>query len=165
MITEKQFNQQKFLTKGIIEATEEKLSYMAPNGGADVPHPDPLLREKIRDLVFNERDKYEAENHSKISIDNFIADQCDIPYDTFKKYIGNNMKYKISRTFIAKIAVGLKLEILEADKLFRMHSGELNLTNCFDYITYYALNTKDEIDVFKEELKKYAGIDLDKNHS
>lgn len=162
MISKEHFAKQKFIRQATVE--EERMIYRVPNQGKDVPQPDSLLREKIRDIVYHEIDNYEAKNHVRVSIDNFITEQCDIPYDTFKKYIGNNMKYKISRNFIAKIAVGLKLELLVANELFRMHSGELNLTNSFDYITYYALETKDDIAYFKKELRDYAGIDLDKNH-
>lgn len=164
MIAKEQFTKQKFITQNITEESEERMIWRVPNNGREVPRPDSLLREKIRDIVYHEIDKHEAKNHTRVSIENYVTDQCDIPYDTFKKYIGNNKKYKISRTFIAKIAVGLKLEIDIANELFLMHSGELNLTNNFDYITYYALESKDDIAYFKRELREYTGIDLDKYH-
>ena len=85
---------------------------------------------------------------------------CRIPEDTFKKAI--NGKYKYTRSFLAKYSVGLKLDMDQANKLFRCHSGELNLTNDFDYIIYHALKTKDDIDYFIQETFEYTGIKLER---
>ena len=70
-------------------------------------------------------------------------------------------KYNITRNFLAKFVVGLKLGIEEANELFYLESGKLNLTNSFDYIIYHALEDKDLIDFFIEEVEKYTKIKLD----
>ena len=67
----------------------------------------------------------------------------------------------LTRNFLAKFTVGLKLDIEESNELFRKHSGELNLTNDFDYIVYHALKSKDNIEFFLDEVYEYLGINLD----
>ena len=66
----------------------------------------------------------------------------------------------MSRKILAKFCVGLKLSLEEADELFELHSGKLNLTNDFDCVVYYALKTKDNIDDFIAEMKEKVGVDL-----
>ena len=151
---------QKFLTYGIIE-NHDKKSYRVPQGSS-FPHNDLVkLRETVRDLVIEKAEDYRMENNVKVSDLNIIEICCRIPTDTTKKAI--NGSYKITRNFLAKFSVGLKLDLKTANTLFRTHSGELNLTNGFDFVVHYALLSKDEIDDFIEEVYMLLGINLDRD--
>lgn len=159
MINKKEYQKQIFRTHGVIDENHEKTFNRVPVGW--MPNNNSLdLREKIRNIIWQKADEYRDKNKVKISDYNFIELFCQIPGDTIKKAI--NGKYKISRSFLAKFTVGLKLELEVANLLFKECSGELNLTNDFDYIVYNALKTKDDIDFFLNELEEYTGICLNK---
>jgi len=160
MINEAEFRKQVFQSHGVIMQPNERgasrvpTDWSPPNGGSSAE-----LRAKIRDFMWDKAESYKAQQATKISDYAVIEICCRIPGDTIKKAISG--KYKLTRRFLAKFTVGLKLDILEANILFRMHSGELNLTNDFDFIVYHALQSKDDIEFFIEEVEKYLGINLD----
>lgn len=163
MIDKSVFELQKFESFGIcqlvyITCAMRIIDGWKPTGESDLAE----LREKIRDIVWEKADNYRAVEKEKISDYNFVLKFCSIPNDTYKKTI--NGKCKLSRNFIAKLSVGLKLELHEANALFGPQSGELNLTNNFDYIVFHALQDKDEIDIFIEDVYKHLGINLNKEH-
>lgn len=159
MINKSQFDKQVFKSHGILNVNYKNQFNRVPSGWVPNNSISADLREKIRDIVWKKSDEYRAENNASISDYDVIELCCRIPNDTMKKAI--NGKYKLTRNFLAKFSVGLKLEIELANALFRKHSGELNLTNDFDFIVYNALKTKDDIDFFINELKEYTGINLD----
>jgi hypothetical protein len=163
MINEIEFRKQKFKTYGIIEIDHEKGLFRVPIG--EQPHNRNLiaLREEIRDIIWEKADEYRNKNNVKISDFGAVEMCCRIPVDTVKKAV--NGKYNITRNFLAKFSVGLKLDLDTANQLFKYHSGELNLTNDFDYVVYYALETKDDIDFFIEEVETYTGMKLDRDKS
>ncbi|GEM_PF-990071 len=161
MINEFEFRKQRFETYGIIEQTYERGLSRVP-GDRPPDNQDLIaLRENMRNIIWEKADEYREENRVKISDFGIIELCCRIPTDTVKKAV--NGRYKVTRNFLAKFSVGLKLDLDAANKLFRFHSGELNLTNDFDYVVYYALKTKDDIDFFIEEVEKYIGINLDRD--
>lgn len=160
MINKKEFRNQTFKTHGVLTYSSEKGLNRVPNGWVCNNSISSDLREKIREIMWQKADEYRIVNKVKISDSDFIELSCQIPKDTIKKAINGN--YKITRNFLGKFTVGLKLEMEVANSLFRECSGELNLTNDFDYIVYNALKTKDDIDFFMNELKEYTGINLDR---
>ena len=163
MINKTEFQKQTFKTQGILNQSMENGLNRVPNGWVPNNANSSELREKIRDIMYEKAERYRDTNKEKISDYNFIEISCRIPNDSIKKAI--NGKYKITRNFLAKFTVGLKLEIEEANTLFREFSGELNLTNDFDYIVYNALKTKDDIDFLINEVEEYTGINLDRDRT
>lgn len=160
MINKTEFQKIKFLTHGIREENCKRELNRVPDGWRPTNSNDAVLRETIRDIMWEKADEYKTKNDNvKMSDYNIIEKCCRIPYDTIKKAISG--RYKITRNFLAKFTVGLKLDTEKANAIFRRHSGELNLTNDFDYIVYHALESKDDIDVFIDEIYEYLGINLD----
>lgn len=162
MIDKKEFYEQKFTSTGIIEQKSNIGIKRVPRGWEPMNDGEKYteLREKVRKIMLNKTDEYRNEINKDFGDYTVIEETCRIPTDTMKKALSG--RYKITRNFLAKFTVGLKLGIEIANFLFIMHSGELNLTNDFDYITYHALKTKDDIDDFIEEVDGFLGINLDR---
>lgn len=160
MIEKDQFNRIQFQSFGILEYHEMESKYKVQENW-EMNNNLAELRVNIRDVMWDECDKYREINKVSDSDYNIIELLCRIPSDTLKKGIAG--KYKVTRNFLAKFCVGLKLDVEKAESLFKQHSGELNLTNDFDYIVYHALLTKDIIDDFIEEVHNYLGINLDRD--
>ena len=158
MINKTEFDNQKFIKKGIIEFNKDKSLYRAQQGW--IPSNNIDLRDELYNTAADKHEEFKKTSNTKTNFYDFIYMSCRIPEDTFKKAI--NGKYKYTRSFLSKYSVGLKLDIDQANKLFRCHSGELNLTNDFDYIIYHALKTKDDIDYFIQETFEYTGIKLER---
>ena len=143
------------INKSVLEQQKFK-SYEIPDGEADVTE----LREYIRDMVIEKANLYRADKKGKITDCHFVQKYCSIPEDIYKNTINGNCK--LSRNFIAKFAVGLKLGIDEANFLFALHSDELKMTNAFDFIVYHALADEDDVEPFIEDVQKYLKINLNK---
>ena len=156
MIRESEFRKMYFASHGIREP-EESVTRV-PEGWSRT---NVDIRMQLRDIMLEKTDSYREQQKVKMSDYNIIDLCCRIPPDTMKKSL--NGRYKITRNFLAKFAVGLQLEIDQANDLFRQHSGSLELTNDFDFIVYHALLSKDGIDDFTEEVYQYLGISLDKD--
>ena len=159
MINKSEFDQQIFTIHGIIEEDSKEGLNRVPNGWMPTNSNSTDLREKIRDVFWEKTEEYHQQKKIKISDYDVIELCCRIPTDTMKKAM--NGKYKVTRRFLAKYAVGLKLGISRANDLFSQHSGELNLSNDFDYIVYHALKTKDDINYFINEVYEFLKINLD----
>lgn len=159
MVDKDKFSKQIFKSTGIIEEIlVENIGRVQGNWNPKNNLND--LRVHIRDIMWEKIDEYKINTKNNFSDYIIIEECCRIPSDTMKKAL--NGRYTITRRFLAKFTVGLKLSLDEANLLFTLHSGELNLTNDFDYIIFYALKTKDDIDDFIEEIKSLTGINLDK---
>jgi hypothetical protein len=85
-----------------------------------------------------------------------VEEACSIPTDTVKKLITG--KTRVTRPQLAKLCVGLKLSFADANELFRMQGGCLNLSNDFDYIIYHALEDGDEINSFIDDVREYTDV-------
>ena len=81
-----------------------------------------------------------------------------IPEDTMRKIL--NGRCAITRHFLSKFTVGLKIDIEIADKLFELYSGRLNPENKFDFIVICALRDGDDFSVFYEDVKRHCDINL-----
>ena len=64
----------------------------------------------------------------------------------------------MTRTQLAKFCVGLKLPIEDADGLFLMQGGSLNLSNDFDYVVYHALEDGDDVYSFIDDVRTYTDV-------
>jgi len=102
------------------------------------------LRRKCADIV-NLRFK---NDFKKIELN------CDITENTMRKYI--NGSRNITKIALAKLCVGVPLEISEADEMFILFGSRLDIeNNLFDAILVDNLKKKEGIDIFLEECKKY----------
>lgn len=119
-----------------------------------------LLRERIRDIGIEQSDLYRAAKKVKMSDYSFVQEFCSIPEDIYKKTI--NGKIKITRSFIAKFTIGLQLGVDGANELFTLHSGELDMSNAFDFVVYHALAEEDDIENFTDETQRYLKININK---
>lgn len=160
IIDKKEFEKQIFTSTGIIKPLPNQGVGKVPIAWQPGNDKTAELREKIRDIMFEKVDEYRIRTNKQFGDYTIIEECCRIPTDTMKKAL--NGRYKITRNFLAKFTVGLKLNLELANSLFGMHSGELNGTNDFDYIVFHALTTKDQIDDFIEEVEELLGINLDK---
>ena len=142
----------KFVSYGIIERVREKTSYrvshedMSKWDGNDV-----ALRKMISELFF----EYSKGTKKTYDCTTF---NCGIPEDTMRKIL--NGRCAITRHFLSKFTVGLKIDIEIADKLFELYSGRLNPENKFDFIVICALRDGDDFSVFYEDVKRHCDINL-----
>jgi len=158
------FKTQKFLTYDIVKTSSQigNLGIYRVSNIKDLPANNPIqLRNEIRDIVWEKADVYRLRNSVKFSDLDIVEICCRIPIDTTKKAI--NGKYKMTRNFLAKFTVGLQLSLEEANNLFRLEGGKLNLTNAFDYIVYHALRDHDDIHSFIQEVYDLLNIHLDRD--
>jgi hypothetical protein len=150
MIPQSEFDQMKFETYGFIEPKKEEASHRVPK---DYERQNGNFRE-LRNAIINTVHEFK-DSRKGSTITELINYSCNIPGPTYKQYMSG--KGVPTRPFIAKICVGLGLSVDKANELFRLHSGELNLTNDADYITYNALLSHDSIYDYEEELERYTG--------
>ena len=84
-----------------------------------------------------------------------IGDMCLIAETTFKKTV--NSKIPVTRKFLYKFVVGLKMSIEEANKFFSMCGGTLKEDNPEDLLCIRALEDGDSIYDFCNDYEKYFG--------
>ena len=162
MISQLVFASQNFASHGIQDVqTSSNLYYRVPQGAAFPINDEQAVRTKIRDLIWRQSETFEKAGNRRKSDFMLIQDLCRIPADTTKKTVSG--RCRVTRRFLAKFCVGLKIDLIEANELFRLHSGELNTTNSFDYILYHALKDKDDISDFIDEVKRYCHLNLDRD--
>lgn len=161
MIDANDFSSQIFQTYEINEHVLPSGLHRVPKGIPLPPHDHIELRKQIQELVLAKANDYRIQSGIKMSDYDVIELHCRIPSDTLKKTISG--RCNLTRNFLAKFSVGLKLDVCEANKLFLLHSGDLNLTNAFDFIVYHALISRDGIESFCQEVFKYIGIKLDRD--
>ncbi|MGH4139459.1 hypothetical protein [Clostridium sp.] len=141
-----------FVSYGIIEPIKKIKSYRVLPGDMGAWDGNGLeLRKMLSNLFF----EYSKQSERTYDCTTF---KCGIPEDTMRKIL--NGRCAITRNFLSKFTVGLKIDIEIADKLFELFSGGLNPKNKFDYIVICALRDKDDFSVFYEDVKKYCDINL-----
>lgn len=161
MINLDEYKKIKFETYGFLPEKVNNSATMAPEGVPIPIHDTEVLRKKILEIVWAKTDEYMLSNNTKISYYDFIERTCRIPSETLKKAL--NGKYNITRNFLAKFTIGLKLDIEVANELFYNHGGYLSTSNNCDFLIYHSLRTKDDIDDFIEVFEKATGICLDRD--
>lgn len=87
-----------------------------------------------------------------------IEEDCLISVTSLKKVI--NGSDKVTRKFLYKFAVGLKMSIEEANKFFILCGGELHDDSLEDYICKCALRDKDDIYVFVDEFERLTNTKI-----
>lgn len=152
MIPKEEFEKMEFDSHGFIEPNDERILYRLPRGYKFQNADNTEIRIAIVEILNEIKDQRGS------TITKLLTDDCDIPMATYKQYISG--KGKVTRRFIAKICIGLKLSLEKANELFKMHSGELNMTNDVDALIYNAILTKDSIYEFEEELKERLNIEI-----
>ena len=103
-------------------------------------------------------DLAEREGFSATRASEWIADHCQISEDTLKKTIIGTTK--VTRTFLYKFTVGLKMTVDEANKYFDLCGGPLYEKCMADYICMQALKDKDDIEVFIKDLELHTGMKI-----
>ena len=158
MVNESEFRNKHFETRGITESIARVAADYKP-----LQDQRELVHSMHRMLEAILQSQKEKTGKAK-SIQRIIAGEsekepgCDIPYNTYKKYMG--LKRTITRSALAKFAVGLSLSLNDANDLFRLQNGVLNETNDFDYITIHALMDNDNIMDFQDEVEKYTTVNI-----
>ena len=100
---------------------------------------------KINDYcnIYNIKPKYEG-----------LEEICQLSASTLNKSCGG--KIKITRLFLYKFSVGLKMSITEADEFFELCGGKLNEDNPEDLICRNALRDGDDILYFIDEFNSWV---------
>ena len=106
----------------------------------------------LSEMVYQKVTKYAKENNIKNKYESMI-DVCQISDTSLKKSCTGTQR--ITRTFLYKLAVGLKMSVEEADELFALCGGMLSRDNLEDYICIKALEDKDDIMVFIDQFNHY----------
>lgn len=153
MIAKEEFEKMEFKSFGFIEPSYEKSAYRLPLGFNLNARPTTELRGMISNVV------HEKKEETGKTIPTLLEIDCNVSMSTYKQYISGKNRHP-SRAFISKLCVGLKLSIEKSNELLRAHSGELNLTNDADAITYYAIEDKDDIFDYENELLEKCGIEI-----
>lgn len=152
MISKVKFEKMQFKSFGFVELPTEKVTYRLPNGYNLNARPTAELRGMISNTVHDVKEK------TGKTMEKLIVEDCNISMATYKQYISGKNRQP-SRAFILKLCVGLNLSVEKSNELLSAHSGELNLTNDVDAITYYALLDGDSIYDYESELHEKCGID------
>lgn len=117
-------------------------------------------RWELADKVAERKKRYADENHLKATIAyDFLEGECRISVDTLKKSINGTLK--ISRTFLYKFAVGLRMSIEEANEYFCLCGGPLNAQVREDFICIRALEDGDSIELFVQQFEEFTGNKID----
>ena len=154
MINRDEFQSIIFESHGIIDMSQKSASRVPKGFQPSQNQRDLAFR--IGNIVQEYKVKYKEEHPGRCSQYTLVEKACDIPADTIKRLITG--RTRVTRTQLAKLCVGLKLPIEDADRLFLMQGGTLNLSNDFDYIIYHALEDGDDVYSFIDEVRKYTEV-------
>ena len=104
-------------------------------------------------MLYNKIDNYVKTNHLKPKYEK-LEDLCQISETSLKKSCTGTQK--ITRLFLYKLSVGLKMSVEEANEYFALCGGVLKADNLEDYICMRALEDKDDILHFIEQFNEYV---------
>ena len=145
MVTEKEMAERNF-TK---PATERNASYHVTD--------DEMRRfavnAKLNHMVYEKIDDYVKKHNIKPKYLG-LEDRCQLSESAIKKSCSGAIR--ITRLFLYKLTVGLKMDVDEANELFALCGGELNENFHEDYVCYKALKDKDDILHFIDQFNEYA---------
>ncbi len=82
-----------------------------------------------------------------------VGDLCQMNEKTLRDVISGNKD--VTRAFLYKFTVGLKLGLEKANELFSKCGGELYEKNPADYVVIHALMDKDEIYLFLDQYEHF----------
>ena len=134
-------------TKTSYKVTAAELSHFADNDF------------ELAELVAERKKQYEKENKVSATAAYLdIEEKCHISTDAFKKAMCGNRK--ITRKFLYKFTVGLKMSLEEANQYFELCGGPLNTKSIEDYICKNALRDKDSVKQLIDDFKKHASLHI-----
>ena len=114
---------------------------------------------ELADMIASAKaDLADREGLSATRASEWIANHCQISEDTLKKTIVGTTK--VTRTFLYKFTVGLKMTVDEANKFFDLCGGPLYEKCMADYICMQALKDKDDIEVFIKDFELHTGMKI-----
>ena len=103
-------------------------------------------------------DLEEREGLSATRASEWIEEHCQINEDTLKKTIIGTIK--VTRPFLYKFTVGLKMSVEEANRFFDLCGGPLYEKCLADYICIRALEHRDDIDLFIKQYELHTGMNI-----
>lgn len=154
MINRDKFQSITFESYGIIDMSHKSVCRVPKGFQPSQNQKDLAFR--IGNIVQEYKAKYQEEHPGRCSQYTLVEKACDIPTDTIKRLITG--RTRVTRTQLAKFCVGLKLPIEDADGLFLMQGGNLNLSNDFDYVVYHALEDGDDVYSFIDDVRTYTDV-------
>ena len=154
MINRDKFQSITFESHGIIDMSHKSVCRVPKGFQPSQNQKDLAFR--IGNIVQEYKAKYQEEHPGRCSQYTLVEKACDIPTDTIKRLITG--RTRVTRTQLAKFCVGLKLPIEDADGLFLMLEGRLNLSNDFDYVVYHALEDGDDVYSFIDDVRTYTDV-------
>lgn len=95
MINKIEFDNQNFITKGIIEINKDSNLFRLPQRWKGINTID--FRDTLYNIAADNREKFKKMINTKINFYDFVYMSCRIPEDIFIKAI--NGKYKLTRNF------------------------------------------------------------------
>lgn len=114
---------------------------------------------KLAELISDRKKQYEKENKVSATAAYFdIEEKCQISTDAFKKAMCGNRK--ITRKFLYKFTVGLKMNLEEANEYFELCGGPLSTKSIEDYICINALRDKDNVQQLIDDFKKHTSLHI-----
>ena len=145
MVTEKEMAERNFTVTSIdrkasYHVTADEMRRFAVNA-------------KLNDLVYNKIDAYVKAHNIKPKYAG-LEDRCQLSESAIKKSCSGAIR--ITRLFLYKLTVGLKMDVNEANELFALCGGVLNEDFHEDYVCYKALKDKDDIMHFIDQFNHYA---------
>lgn len=108
--------------------------------------------EKLREKLIARREE-EKRKKSSVSTYEAMAEQCGMSVDSLKKTLRGEQD--LTRTFLYRYTVGLRMTLEEANAHFALLGGPLREDDPGDYICICAIRDKDNIDQFNELLKEH----------
>ena len=145
MVTEKEMAERNFTVSGMehkasYHVTADEMRRFAVNAG-------------LNNLVYNKISDYAKKHNIKPKYEG-LEDRCQLSASTLKKSCSGTIR--ITRLFLYKLTVGLKMEVDEANELFALCGGVLDENFHEDYVCYKALKDKDDIIHFIDQFNHYA---------
>lgn len=114
---------------------------------------------KLPSMISNRKIQYDIENGLKaIHGYSALGEDCLISVTTLKKVI--NGSDKVTRKFLYKFAVGLRMSLEEANEYFSLCGGQLHDDSLEDYICKCALRDGDDIYTFAEEFERLTNTKI-----
>ena len=148
MVTKEELKKRKFT----IKIAEREVSYHVTEGEMKRF----AVNAELNNLVYDKITAYTKAHNIKPKYEG-IEEMCQLTASALKKSCAGTIR--ITRTFLYKLTVGLKMDIDEANELFALCGGPLSELSLEDYICINALRDKDDIihfiDQFNEFVKEY----------
>lgn len=108
---------------------------------------------KLNDNIYEKINEFTQKHNLKPKYEK-LEEICQLSETSIKKSCAGTQK--ITRYFLYKFTVGLKMSLEEANEFFGMCGGVLRDDDLEDYICIKALEDKDDIITFIDQFNKYV---------